>query len=399
MWLGGVELISKLILFIATVWVVRFYGPTDFGKLNLANATAAMILFAADFGISTILTREIARFRDNAGTLYVNAFFLKIVTSLFLFLLYTMAIFWYPATHGNMALYLFAGVFVILQSFEGLQIAFLLAFETMERVFAVRITHYIGIVISAFLVVSFHLSLEWLLLFYSMSSLLSIFISFFFIRDLRGSDKAHLDTRLMKSLLLSSLPIFGAMAVSQLYLNTDTVLIGHFFGATQVGLYQSAYKILFAFQAINLINTVTFPRITVLVHEKNQKTFKKLVTMIVCISLLILVPLALVIGWKSELIVRLIYGTKYLPASPIMAMLIWAGVVNYFRIFTSNLLIAQGKQNQVFGAVSLGLLINVSLNYFIMPRMGYAFSAGSLMISELFILCIMVWKAVNLQRV
>ena len=133
-------------------------------------------------------------------------------------------------------LYLFAGVFVILQSFEGLQVAFLSAFESMERVFAVRITHYVGVVVSAFLVVTFRLSLEWLLLFYSASTLLAIFISFFFMRDLRGTDKARIDTRIMKSFALSSLPVFGAIAVSQLYLNTDTGLIGHFFGAAQVGL-------------------------------------------------------------------------------------------------------------------------------------------------------------------
>ena len=68
----------------------------------------------------------------------------------------------------------------------------------------------------------------------------------------------ELDKNFIFSLLKEALPLLGTTIVATIYANMDTLLIGRFWGQEKVGFYQSAYKILFAFQSINFINSKVF---------------------------------------------------------------------------------------------------------------------------------------------
>ena len=175
-----------------------------------------------------------------------------------------------------------------------------------------------------------------------------------------------------------------------IYVNNDTLLIGRNLGNDQVGFYQTAYKILFAFQSVNVINNVLFPRLTVLFHEDKQESAKKLIKLSFLVSVVVLVTLALIITWQRDLIMRLIYGKSFVISAGVMSLLIWSGVINYFRVFVGNLLIIKHKQKMIFWAVLVGTLVNLTTNYLFIPKIGFVQGGWSLIISELVILGVMM---------
>jgi O-antigen/teichoic acid export membrane protein len=161
-------------------------------------------------------------------------------------------------------------------------------------------------------------------------------------------------------------------------------------GNDQVGWYQTAFKILFAFQSINVINYALFPRLTILFHEDKKDTAKKLIKFVVVLSLLGLLSLASVITWQRELIMKLIYGQSFVISAGVMSLLVWSGVINYFRVFVGNLLVIKNKQNMVFWSILAGTLVNLTINYFLIPKMGFVQGGWSLIISELVVLVVMI---------
>lgn len=388
-WLGMVEAISKVIMFGVTVAIVRYLGPKQFGSFNLAFSYVAIFMILADFGLSTITTRDVAKHRDQSEKYLGNLLGLKIILSIIITLIIIISLFIVP-TSATKIMILAVMFYLLAQNIGNAFNTIFLAWERMEFVFLAKMVYYLGILVSAIGVIALKGSAFQIVLAYGVTTFLSVLFSIFLIKKMGVAIKIALDKEFCEELLKETIPFMGLAVVGALYLNNDTLLIGQFWGSEKVGFYQSAYKILFAFQSINVINNAIFPRINVLIHENKTETLKKLIKMVVLFSVLSLVPLALVITVFQTQIVKIIYGANYLSASPAMALLVWAGVVNYFRILTSNLLFAHKKQKQVFYAVSIGLVCSLLINSLIMSHFGFIISAWSLLISEGVILLVTI---------
>ena len=388
-WLGAVEFFSKILLFFVTVGLVRYWGAQEFGAFNLSFAYIAIFMILSDFGLTTITTREVAKHKDLTEKYLSNLMGLKIALSVLIGILFVFS-FLFVKNPVSMQLLLVTLIFSLIQIFQGVFISIFQAWEKMEMVFLNRMVYYIGMLVSALLIISFHGTAVHLVLGYMVATMFSIILGVWQINSLKIKIKIAFDFDFWKELIMEALPLFGMTAAMVIYANNDTLLIGRYFGNDQVGWYQTAFKILFAFQSVNVINYAIFPRITVLIHENKKETVKKLIKLVVGLSLLGLIPLAMLITWQRELIMKLIYGPTFVVSAGVMSLLVWSGVINYFRVFVGNLLVIKKKQKIVFWSVLIGTLVDLTINYFLIPKFGFVQAGWSLIISELVILGVML---------
>ncbi len=388
-WLGAVEFFSKILLFLVTVGLVRYWGAQEFGAFNLSFAYIAIFLILSDFGLVTIATRDVAKHKDLSEKYLSNLIGLKLALSILIVLFFVMS-FFFVKNPVSIQLLFATLIFSLIQIFQGVFIAIFQAWEKMEMVFLNKMIYYVGMLVSALLVISFHGTAIHLVIGYTISTILSIVLGIFQTNFLKIKINIAFDFGFWKELIKEALPLFGMTAATIIYANNDTLLIGRYFGNDQVGWYQTAFKILFAFQSVNVINYAIFPRITVLFHENKKETVKKLIKLVISLSVLVLVPLALLITWQRELIMKLIYGPSFVVAAGVMSLLVWSGVINYFRVFVGNLLVIKKKQNVVFWSVLIGTLVDLTINYFLVPKVGFVQAGWSLVISELVILGVML---------
>lgn len=392
-WLGLNEVISKVIMFVVTISLVRYLGPTGFGAYNFALSYVAILVIFSDLGLGTILTRDVAKNKLEAEKYLGNTLGIKFFGSIIVLIL---TLFSFPFLGNNrqfILLILLTTLYSLSQQIQMAVISIITAFEKMEYIFVIKIIYYLGILLVALVTTRLGLKIEILMSGYFSISLLSILMAVIFLNKLGINLTIGKDLIFWKKLLKETMPIFGLMAASTVYANFDSLLIAQFFGNKELGIYQSAYKILFAFYSINIINMAIFPRMSILTHEKKDMLLSRMIKIVTGISLLILIPLASLISWKSNLIINLIYGKEYFLAGPILVVLIWSGVVNYFRILITNLLIARRSQIKVFYAVTVGLMVNIVLNILITTKMGFGFAATNILISEIVILLISIWFA------
>lgn len=393
-WLSAIEFFSKVLMFVVIVGLVRYWGADEFGTFNLAFAYVAIFMILADFGLSTITTREVAKHKDLSEKYLGNLIGLKLFLSLIIGLFFA-ASFLFINKPVSTQLLLITLIYSLTQGFQTLFISIFQAWEKMEMVFFNRMVFYIGVLASAMLVIKNNGSATHLVLGYMMSTILAIILGIWQSYLLKIKVKIIFDFKFWKELIKEALPLLGMTAAMVIYANNDTLLIGRYFDNNQVGFYQTAFKILFAFQSINVINYAIFPRLTILFHEEKKDTAKKLIKMVIVLSLLGLIPLALIITWQRELIMKLIYGQNFVVSAGVMSLLIWSGVINYFRVFVGNLLVIKKKQNMVFWSILIGTLINLTINYFLIPKVGFVQAGWSLIISELVVLGVMIFGLRN----
>ena len=388
-WLSALEFFSKILMFVVIVGLVRFWGSEEFGAYNLAFAYVSLFVVLADFGLSTIAIRDIAKHKDLSEKYLGNLIGLKLVLSLIVILLFASS-FLFVHKPVSIELLILTLVFCLSQSFSTLFTSVFRAWEKMEMVFINQMVFYLGFLATALLIINFNGQAVHLALGYAISTLVAIILGIWQTSLLKIKIKIAMDLVFWKELILESLPLLGITIAAVVYANNDTLLIGRYFGNNQVGWYQTAYKILFAFQSINVINNVLFPRLTILFHENKLETAKKLIKIVISLSLMGLIPLALLITWQRDLIMRLIYGQSFVVSAVVMSLLIWSGVINYFRVFVGNLLLIKHKQKMIFWAILIGTIVNLTTNYLLVPKLGFVQGGISLIISELVVLVAMV---------
>jgi len=388
-WLSAIEFFSKILMFVVTVSLVRYWGANEFGAFNLSFAYVALFMIFGDLGVSTIVLREVAKHKELSEKYLGNVIGLKLLLVILIGVLFAIS-FLFVNKPVAVQLLIVSLIYALVQGFQSVFVLIFQAWERMEMVFLNRMVFYIGVLITALLVINFHGSAINLVFGYIISTLMAVILGIWQISLLKIKIKIAFDFDFLKELIKESLPLLGMTAAMIIYANNDTLLIGRNLGNDQVGFYQTAFKILFAFQSINVINYAIFPRLTVLFHENKEDTAKKLIKIIIGLSLLGLIPLALLITWQRELIMKLIYGQSFVVSAGVMSLLIWSGVINYFRIFAGNLLVIKKKQNMVFWSILIGTLINLTINYFLIPKFGFVQGGWSLIISEIAVLMTMV---------
>jgi len=388
-WLSGIEFCSKILLFFITLGLVRYWGAEEFGAFNLSFAYVTLFMILGDFGLTTITTREVSKHKDLSEKYLNNLIGLKLALSIIICLLFASS-FLFINKPVSIWLLITTLVYSLTLIFQGIFLAIFQAWEKMEMVFLNKMVFYVGMLVSALLIINFHGNAIHLVIGYTIATILTIFLGFWQTSLLKIKIKVAFDFKFWKELIIEVLPLLGMTAATVVYANNDTLLIGRYFGNSQVGFYQTAYKILFAFQSINVINNAIFPRLTILFHEDRKETAKKLIKLVIVVSLLGLIPLAVVITWQRELIMKLIYGEAFMVSAGVMSLLVWSGVINYFRVFVANLLIIKKKQKMVFVAVLLGTVVDLTVNYFFIPKFGFIQAGWSLIISELIILGVMI---------
>lgn len=391
-WLTMGEVVSKGIMFLVTILLIRYLSPKEFGHFNIANSLAVTVGMVIDFGLSTMVTRDLAGNLKEAPKYLSNVLSLKLILGLF-YLFIIMAITFFPGfEHYEQwtLLLLFLAIFVWFQDLIGLFAALFVAEEKMEKLLYVQMVHYGGMAISALVMIYFHLRLGGLVTGYVLAGSIATLLAFMLVDRGKVRLSLELDVPFLIRLLKRSLPLFGAIAMTTIYTNADTLIIGRMLGSEAVGFYQGAYKFLFVFQSVNLINVAFFPQLSIYVKSVNHLALRRLHRGIMFFSILILLPAAFSAILLAKPIITLIYGEKMLPAIDPMKFLIGAGVVYFLRVYLGNILIAQDRQRLMFAAVGVGLLFNIILNISLIPLYGFVTGGIALMLSEI-IICSLMW--------
>ena len=79
--LAGSQFISRIVQLAIFVYLARFLGKNDFGIFSFGLAFAFLFVIIADFGLSTLIVREISRDKKSAPKYLSNSITIKLLLS------------------------------------------------------------------------------------------------------------------------------------------------------------------------------------------------------------------------------------------------------------------------------------------------------------------------------
>lgn len=162
--------------------------------------------------------------------------------------------------------------------------------------------------------------------------------------------------------------ILGAQIIRQ---NTDILMLGYWYGDTDVGLYRIALSIstivIFGLVALHL---VAQPYIVAAYTTGDNRILQNIVRAIATASFLSSLVVASIIWLQGEVIIQLLFGSAFNDASaPLMILVVGSVFHGYFGI-AGGLLSMCGHEKQVLWASVVSVVINVIGNALLIPAYG-----------------------------
>jgi len=181
----------------------------------------------------------------------------------------------------------------------------------------------------------------------------------------------------------SLFPLGASTILNLMFNNFDTVMLAAMTSTKEVGRYNAAYKILFVvFSAYYLLTQSLYPKLSRMKSGNQMRRFLPyaVVTVAVtggCIALVIAV-------WAAP-ILRLLYGAD-LNAVHLLRILSLAIPIDFCTSLLGIMLISRGFDRVVLACFGSSAVVNVLLNFYLIPRLHAAGCAWATLASYAFLL-------------
>lgn len=381
-WMLGARILSMGISFIATTYIARNLGPTNFGQLSYALSFISLFGFIASLGIDGILYRDLIKYPDQKEKLLGTAFLIKLCAG---FVATTLAIsfafFLAKDDVSRILIFILSGTFT-LNAFQ------IIAFDFNARADS-KYPSSVGLFITLLLnilkilIIMTHRGVIYLALTLLLESILYavLYIIIYEKKTISTIKFWKFDKTYAYSLLRDSSPLIVLSAFSMIYARIDQVFIKHMIDATSVGLYDSAVRIAEVWSFIpGVIIAAIYPAIVNAKktgEELYNQRLKKLALLLFILAVAIAIPVTLL----APLIIKTLYGNAFLGGITVLKIYVWANVGTFLGILVTQYLMTENFRKILSFAAFVPMVCNVILNILWIPLYGIEGAAYATLIS------------------
>ncbi len=389
LWLFSEKFIRLGVSFFVGVLVARYLGPKNFGILSYAQSIVMLVTPIANLGIDNILVRELVKNKNlkKERIILGTALLLKLVTSTILIIIFAL-LYYFEKNPLNRYIYIIVVILLV-----GL---FFRSFDIIDFYFQAKVISklsFIGNIISLifsnivrFIFVIKKFSLKFIAFSYALEGILLALFSITIYNKYSENKiyKWEVNLNLAKFFLKNSYPLMISVFAVSLYFRLDQIMLKNLLNNMKIiGEYSAAVKIV---ELIYIIPTVIlnsmFPFFIKLKTRSNllyKKYFKITYNLFYVFSIICV----LILNFGATIIVKIIYGNKFINASEILKILSFNIIFVSFGMIHSKWLIIKHLEKKNMYSTLLALLTNLILNYYLIKSYGVRGAAIATLVSTI----------------
>ena len=373
-WLMLGRIFQMVITFCVGIFVARYLRPERFGLLNYAMSFVALFTIFATLGLDRIAVRELVEKPSDREIILGSVFWTKLCGALFVFVIVGVLLPFMDIDKLSSLLILIIAAGLIFQPFLVIDIYFQSQVLSKYVVFA-QTTQLAISALAKLLLIFLKAPLIWFAIVIMADSILLAIALFCFFRFFRPHAKDafsiwHFDFRTATGLLKDSWPLILSGFVVTLYMKVDQVMIKEMLDAKSVGLYAVTVRLSESWFFIpGLILQSLFPGIIAL-KNRNKEIFELRLQQLHDFLSSFAIVIAIATSSFASTIIGYLFGAEYLAASTILSIHIWGGVIVFPGNIRAHMVIIENKQYVALIWRSMGALINVAMNFFLIPVYG-----------------------------
>ncbi|MDY9924277.1 flippase [Methanobacterium sp.] len=375
------QVITYIIAFFYTINMARYLGAEGFGILTFGLSFVLILGISADLGLSSLVVREVSRNKSltskYAGNFLIIKIFLSIVSVISMMVIINIQNY---SSLTIQVVYILA-LWVVVNSFSQLFYSIFQAHEKMEYQSISSIINSIIILVGVIFGSIQGFGVLWFAFIYLLASLIVLIYCFTIYWAKFKFPELEVNTIFWKSSMLAALPLSVASIFSIIAFRVDTVLLSFLQGATAVGWYGAAYKLIESLMFIPMVYTAAIFPVVSSFHSL-KKSLNLLYEKSVKYSIIISLPVAAIITIYSQEIISLLYGSSYSSSVIALQILIWTVPFLFLTYLFATILISIDKQNLILKTTGVAMIFNVVVNLILIPKYSYVAASVVTVLTE-----------------
>lgn len=367
------------------VWFARYLGPEQFGLFSYVSAFVALFGAFASLGLNNIIVRDLVTTPETTNLTLGTAFVLRSIGGIVAVGLMVLIIGWLrPEDEMSRTLVAILGFTLILKASDVIKCWFESQVQSRYVVWVESSVLLVMAVTKIFLILQHAPLLVFIWLVVVESALVGAGLIGIYLQQKNTLGNWSAQLYRARTLLRDSWPLALSGIAIILYMRIDQIMLGDMLNDEAVGIYSAAMKISELWYMIpvtivaSLFPTIIKSKLTneALYRERLQSLMNVLVSLALVISI--------VIGFTANWITLLLYEQKYSGAGLILSIHVWACVFVFLGIPGSRWYLAENLQHIQLRRILGGAIINISLNFILIPAYGGVGAAISTVFSQAF---------------
>lgn len=371
-YLTAASVAQKVIAFVYFTVLANYLGSTQTGEYFLALSLIVMFSVFADWGVTSVIIRDIATQSERAAQTLREAIGLKIPLTIFSML--AVVGFSSLLNYDVQIIQLVALATPILAA-DGISTLFYGVLRGQQNLRYEAVGIFIGQLASATLgtvVLFVNPRLDLLILTLLVGSLWNACFAGVHVARRLGPRALipHWSLKASKVLLRTSMAFGLAGLFVKIYSSIDSILLSLYEGKEAVGIYAVAYKLTYAFQFLPMAFVGAIYPAMSSSFQRDKERLRQLFDHSVWYMAVLAVPITFGIASTASVLIPLFYPNGYGEAVAALEILVFVLLFIFLDFPVGSLLNAAHKQGIKTAVMGLTMVVNTVLNVILIPRFG-----------------------------
>lgn len=356
---------------LVAVWLARYLGPGQFGIFNYASAFVALFGEVAALGIDIIVVREIVRDPLSREEILGTAFVLKFLTGVLAFLVTVKAVFVLRPHDPTTCMFVaIVAAGMLFRPFDAIDLWFQSQVQSKLPVLAKNAAFIIVALAKVLLILLAAplIAFAWTGLAEIVLGAIGLLMAYR-LKGLRLQAWAPNWGR-AKSLINDGWPLLLSAVAIMGYTRLNVLILGELAGNTEVGIFSVAYRFVEVWYLVPMVILRSFMPSIVEAKEIGEALFYLKLQKLYNLMAFVGYVAAIITTIFSTQLIHFLLGEAYRKAGPMLAILTWAGIFTNLGVGRGAFLTTMNWTKISLLTVSLGCIINIILNFILIPRYG-----------------------------
>lgn len=366
-WIMFGRIFQIVLTFVTTMLVTRYLGPTQYGQITLAFSYVALFIPIGALGLNDLLVKELLDHKEENNSIIGTAIIMRLFSSCFSIIVIYFVV---KIISNNPILPVLAvlqGISLIFRVFECINYFY------QSRLFSkkagiINAVAYSLTAIFRIVCLIIKKDIYWFAFAVSLDFIvIAILLLFTYLKD---GNSLCFSKKYAKLLISKSRPYLFSGIMTVVSGKADSILLGNMIDETTVGYYSAATTLCNAwpFVLTAIIDSASPIIIDLYAIDKEgyKKRLKQLYASIFYISLFV----AVIFTVFSKLIITIVFGSAYIPASVPLKIVCWNTIFSYFGVARFIWMQCEDKYYLERVLTLIGLIFNLACNYILISKYG-----------------------------
>ncbi len=382
-WIIVCKIAQSILQLIIGMISARYLGPSNYGLISYASSIVAFALPVMKLGFDAILVHELVESPEKEGEIMGTSMVLNIASSILC--IFGVSGFAAIANMGETETILVCVLYSISIFFAAVEmIQYWFQYKLLSKFSsAAMLVAYLFVSVYKIYILASAKNIYWFAVSHSVEyAIIGAMLIFLYFR--KGGDRFSFSFDRAKKMFSKSKHYILASLMIVVIQNTDHIMLTMMVGEAENGYYAAAITAAGVAQFVYNALIDSFRPLILSAKKNDAYQYEKNISRLYGIIIYTSVLQSLVFHILASFIIELLYGAAYAAAVPVLQILTWYRAFSFMGTIRNIWLLAEEKQKYLPWINLSGVLLNIVMNFFMIPMWGACGAAVASLLTQVF---------------